>query len=149
MWHTLTELFVFVCRHALRGPYLSHCIMHSCLVCMHIRLYCHCLTSTINMCVLCRKRQSFIHSDNYYCESGATSCCSGITIHLNDPLWDGQQCGESLCCTHPSMPWFIKTLNETTTENIELRLCKGFFTTSQILHWILLKFWSNKYTFIN
>ena len=33
--------------------------MHSCLVCMHIRLYCHCLTSTINMCVLCRKRQSF------------------------------------------------------------------------------------------
>ena len=68
----------------------------------------------------------FIGTD-YYCESGATSCCSGITIHLNDPLWDGQQCGESLCCTHPSMPWFIKTLNETTTENIELRLCKGFF----------------------
>ena len=59
MWHTLTELSVFVCCHALRGPYLSHCIMHSCLVCMHIRLYCHCLTSTINMCVLCKKRQSF------------------------------------------------------------------------------------------
>ena len=46
-------------RHARRGPYLSLCIMHSCLVCMHIRLYCHCLTSTINMCVLYRKRQSF------------------------------------------------------------------------------------------
>ena len=59
LWHTLTELSVFVCRHALRGPYLSHCIMHSCLVCMYIRLYCHCLTSTINMCVLYKKRQSF------------------------------------------------------------------------------------------
>ena len=67
----------------------------------------------------------FIGTD-YYCESGTTSCCASI-IYLNDPLWDGQQCGaESLCCTHPNMPWFIKTLNETTTENIELRLCKRF-----------------------
>ena len=66
----------------------------------------------------------FIGTD-YYCESGTTSCCASI-IYLNDPLWDGQQCGgESLCCTHPNMPWFIKTLNETTTENIELRLCDG------------------------
>ena len=32
--------------------------------------------------------------------------------------------GEAPCCTHPNMPWFIKTLNETTTEDIELRLCK-------------------------
>ena len=63
LWHTLTELSVFVCRHALRGPYLSHCIMHSCLVCMRIRLYCHCLTSSINMCVLCKRDRVFIHSD--------------------------------------------------------------------------------------
>ena len=42
MWHTLTELSVFVVAHALRGPNLSHCIMHSCLVCMRNRLYCHC-----------------------------------------------------------------------------------------------------------
>ena len=64
----------------------------------------------------------FIGTD-YYCESGTTNCCD-YTIYLNDPLWDGQQCGgDSLCCTHPNMPWFIKTLNETTTENIELRLC--------------------------
>ena len=70
----------------------------------------------------------FIGTD-YYCESGTTtSCCASIT-YLNDPLWDGQQCGaESLCCTHPNMPWFIKTLNETTTENLELRLCKGIYS---------------------
>ena len=44
-----------------------------------------------------------------------------------DPLWDGQQCGgvEAPCCTHPNMPWFIKTLNETTTEDIELRTCSS------------------------
>ena len=48
------------------------------------------------------------------------------TIFATDPLWDGQQCGggEAPCCTHPNMQWFIKTLNETTTEDIELRLCK-------------------------
>ena len=68
----------------------------------------------------------FIGTD-YYCESGTTDCCFPI-IYLNDPLWDGQQCGaESLCCTHPNMPWFIKTLNETTAENIELRVCDGAY----------------------
>ena len=74
----------------------------------------------------------FIGTD-YYCESGTTSCCAYI-IYLNDPLWDGQQCGdESLCCTHPNMPWFIKTLNETTTENIELRVCdRGFYYFTDI-----------------
>ena len=26
-------------------------------------------------------------------------------------------------CTNPKMPWFIKTFNETTAEDIELRVC--------------------------
>ena len=54
-----------------------------------------------------------------------------MTVHvvhifiLNDPLWDGQHCGglEAPYCTHPNMLWFIKTLSETTTEDIELRAC--------------------------
>ena len=68
----------------------------------------------------------FVGTD-YYCESGVGYCCP-IDIPSNDTLWDGQQCGggEAPCCTHPNMPWFIKTLNETTTEDIELRLCKNF-----------------------
>ena len=69
--------------------------------------------------------------DNYYCESGIPPYVSGNThrwqqaLYVNDPLWDGQQCdgNESPCCTNPKMPWFIKTLNETTTEDIELRVC--------------------------
>ena len=65
----------------------------------------------------------FVGTD-YYCESGVERCCP-IDIPSNDTLWDGQQCGvgEAPCCTHPNMPWFIKTLNETTTEDIELRKC--------------------------
>ena len=31
---------------------------------------------------------------------------------------------EASCCTpHPKLPWFTKTLNETTTEDIEVRVC--------------------------
>ena len=65
----------------------------------------------------------FIGSD-YYCESGRVSI-NHIVILFNDALWDGQQCTdlEGPCCTRPNMPWFNKTLSETTTENIELRLC--------------------------
>ena len=61
---------------------------------------------------------------DYYCESGVKFCCLDDDLS-NETLWDGQQCGgEAFCCTHPNLPWFIKSLNETTTEDIELRLCK-------------------------
>ena len=63
---------------------------------------------------------------DYYCESGL--CSSQFhhkVLYSTDTLWDGQQCNgnEGPCCTNPKMPWFIKTLNETTTEDIELRMC--------------------------
>ena len=66
---------------------------------------------------------SFVGND-YYCESGTYSSWSSI-LHADDPLWDGQNCNgyESPCCTNPNMPWFLKTLNETITDNIELRVC--------------------------
>ena len=62
----------------------------------------------------------FVGND-YYCESGSYSSYS----NPNDPLWDGQNCSEpeAACCTNPNMPWFLKTLNETTTDDIELRVC--------------------------
>ena len=70
---------------------------------------------------------SYVGSD-YYCETGNT--INSMVKHMlypNDPLWDGQQCPgvEAPCCTHPNMPWFTKTLSETTTEEIELRVCRN------------------------
>ena len=66
----------------------------------------------------------------YYCETGAnvyTWCLNPYRylFHPNDTLWDGQQCvaEETPCCTHPNMPWFLKTLSENTTEDIEVRMC--------------------------
>ena len=71
----------------------------------------------------------FVGSD-YYCETGDNdnTCCDNTAFYPNDPLWDGQQCPgeEAPCCTHPNMPWFNKVLSETTTEDIELRVCGNF-----------------------
>ena len=67
---------------------------------------------------------SFVVSD-YYCESGiASGHWSSVLLYANDPLWDGQQCGglESPCCNNPKIPWYIKTLDENTTQDIELRV---------------------------
>ena len=69
----------------------------------------------------------YVGSD-YYCETGNNIQVTPRFItgfFSNDPLWDGQQCVgvEAPCCTHPNMPWFIKALGETTTEDIQLRLC--------------------------
>ena len=68
---------------------------------------------------------SFVGND-YYCESGSYSSTSYI-LYANDPLWDGQNCNgpESTCCTNTNMPWFLKTLNEITTDDIELRVCSS------------------------
>ena len=75
---------------------------------------------------------SFVGGD-YYCETGRNEQGYSTQLYLNDTLWDGQQCVgvEAPCCTHPNMPWFTKTLSETTTEDIELRLCGDETTTSE------------------
>ena len=67
----------------------------------------------------------FVGND-YYCESGRfDNSYPDDYLFFNDPLWDGQQCNsdESTCCTTPNMPWFIKTLNETVSDDIQLRVC--------------------------
>ena len=67
----------------------------------------------------------FVGND-YYCESG-TSIFSGYDLYADDLLWDGQDCSgrEATCCTSPKQPWFVKTLNETVNDDIELIVC-GF-----------------------
>jgi hypothetical protein len=64
---------------------------------------------------------SFIGND-YFCESGCPGHWQSNTFYP-DPLWDGQQCGVLDCCETPGLPWFHKTLNEYTTDYIEMRIC--------------------------
>ena len=71
----------------------------------------------------------FFIDNDYYCESGFRDPYDPYDnlFSSNDTLWDGQQCNsdESTCCTTPNMPWFIKTLNETVSNDIQLRVCGG------------------------
>ena len=81
----------------------------------------------------------YVGSD-YYCETGHNAGYPQESFFPNDPLWDGQQCPgvEAPCCTHPNMPWFIKTLGENTTEDIQLRLCANEFFEETLLESITL-----------
>ena len=61
--------------------------------------------------------------ENYYCEAGSDTNQQGV-LYINDPLWDGMQCNnrEDTCCTNPNLPWFNTAPQETTNDDIELRL---------------------------
>ena len=70
---------------------------------------------------------SYVGND-WYCESGATqSIIATGKFFPNDILWDGKQCvgNEAPCCTSPKLPWFINTLQLSTTNNIEMRICSS------------------------
>ena len=77
---------------------------------------------------------SFVE-DDYYCESGAEHPFPIPELFSNDPLWDGEQCNynESPCCTNNDLPWFVKTLDESTNSDIELRICSIGETTGNTL----------------
>ena len=70
---------------------------------------------------------SFVGND-YFCESGNPASTPTYTFFPNDPLWDGQGCGAASCCelSYPpgvTPPWFCKQLPQTTTDDIEVRIC--------------------------
>ena len=63
---------------------------------------------------------------NYYCESGAINTYNVSTYYFDDPLWDGSDCYSSTdCCSNPTQPWFYRELGESTTSDIEARICRG------------------------
>ena len=66
---------------------------------------------------------SFV-GDHYYCESGNNGRFDHTTVHINDPLWDGEGCGaDNNCCAQPGMPWFCRTLPQEVEGDIEVRIC--------------------------
>ena len=64
--------------------------------------------------------------EDYFCESGYVYG-SGVPfyiLHSNDTLWDGRDChSTSTCCSLHNPPYFTKTLSQTTTDDLELRIC--------------------------
>ena len=73
----------------------------------------------------------FIGND-YFCDTALETIYTSVpdwqSIHVSDPLWDGEGCGPtSTCCYNPQRevnpPWFMKTLSSPTSDDIEMRLC--------------------------
>ena len=69
---------------------------------------------------------SFV-GNNYFCDTGNRGPESSFTkVYSEDPLWDGEGCGPtSTCCEFNNPPWFCTTLQEPTTDDIELRICRS------------------------
>ena len=68
---------------------------------------------------------SFIGND-YFCETGVPPGQEyrSSVFYADDPLWDGQGCGPlSTCCTFNDPPWFCKQLPQSTSADLEVRLC--------------------------
>ena len=66
---------------------------------------------------------SFVGQD-YFCDSG-TDTDGGTVFYGDNPLWDGEECGTTTCCTYNDPPWFCKQLPQATTDEIEVRICCG------------------------
>ena len=66
----------------------------------------------------------YVGSD-YFCDTAIRSTGTALhKVYTEDPMWDGAGCGRySTCCSMSSAPWFMKELNTTTTDDIELRIC--------------------------
>ena len=67
--------------------------------------------------------------EDYFCEfayvhPGYRNGSAEYTFHSNDTLWDGRDChSTSTCCSLHNPPYFTKTLSQTTTDDLELRMC--------------------------
>ena len=70
----------------------------------------------------------FVGGD-YFCESGYIhpgyrNTALELRLHSNDTLWDGEDChSSSSCCSLRNPPYFTKSLGQSTTDDLELRMC--------------------------
>ena len=68
---------------------------------------------------------SFVNN-NYFCETGNPGPTNPVILHSDDPLWDGQGCAStSTCCQLNQPPWFCTSLLQTTSDDLELRICSN------------------------
>ena len=69
--------------------------------------------------------------EDYFCESAIEQDVQSgninqfdLTFHFRNLLWDGERCGDSSeCCSRIDHPYFIKTLEASTMDDIDLRVC--------------------------
>ena len=75
---------------------------------------------------------SFV-GDDYFCDTALDTGNVGGVFYSDDPLWDGAGCGpQSTCCSFNSPPWFYKQLPQTTTDDIEMRVCHNGLRANEV-----------------
>ena len=69
---------------------------------------------------------------DYFCDTGSESPAQTDVFYSEDPLWDGEGCGlRSTCCSFNNPPWFCKQLPQSTTDDIEMKMCGYNPTTNE------------------
>ena len=83
----------------------------------------------------------FIGQD-YFCETGTDvnpagcNLATGAQLFTDDPLWDGDGCAATDTCCDRSVlptvaPWFCRELPQSTTDDIEVRICANQVITNE------------------
>ena len=90
---------------------------------------CSCLNINIQFRV--PSPPSFV-GNNYFCGSGNRGFNFSDPFFADNPLWNGTGCGPlNRCCSFNSPPWFYNPLPQSTTDNIEMRVCLDQSTSDE------------------
>ena len=86
-----------------------------------VRILCSCINIDIQFRV--PPPPSFV-GNSYFCDSGNRGFDFSDPFFADKPLWNGTGCGTlSRCCSFNTPPWFYMPLPQSTTDNIEMRVC--------------------------
>ncbi len=87
----------------------------------HYDFKCPCINTALTL----SRVPSFVGND-YFCDTALSGSYTGSNeVYTYDPLWDGKGCGSTnRCCSFNTPPWFVKNLSSSTTDNIEMRMCR-------------------------
>ena len=93
---------------------------------------CQCTNTTLSASAT--PAPSFV-GNNYFCDTGSTNSAllnGSLAFYGDDPLWDGAGCGPaSTCCSLNNPPWFMTQLPSSTTDDIEMRMCRDGHQTDE------------------
>ena len=79
------------------------------------------------ICSCCNESRPASVGSDFFCDSGnpMPSSATFVTFHSANPLWDGDECAaDNECCPTDNPPYFLKTLPQPTTDDIEMRVCR-------------------------
>ena len=82
----------------------------------------HLWTYVAGYCLCHSPSLSFV-GQHFYCDVWPEQ--AHATWYPQYPLWDGEGCpAGNTCCDPPNLPWFHRTLNAASTDDIEVRWCR-------------------------